>query len=651
MIFKFRRFFILLAAALPLVFCQGSRAPEIKITGSFPSDPGRRHQRNFSPTGALEQLSENLYLLRDCCNVYLIKDGDHALLIDFGSGKILNRLAETGVSSIDKVLVTHHHRNQLQGLCELDDYPFDVLVPAGEARLIEGAGEFWNDFGVHFDLYNCRSVQNTIRRSVPVDEKVSGGDVIEWQGRSIQVIDTPGHTDNSISYCVEVDGRKIVFCGDLISAPGKVTHWYDLHWNYYGFTQGVDASDKSFERIKAQGTEWLAPSHGPVIEDPLQAMEANSRIYERIRPLLNPNELHRPTSDMYQILPHLVYIGGTSYAIISESGKAFIYDFGWNWNGDADIDILRKFAKDYGVDKIGAVSFSHHHADHKNHVPDLFRWGSPELWVFENMVDIFENPSHYRIPNQGFPVLADRVLRDGEKVRWEEYTLEFFAFPSQLERHQAMFTVIDGRKVLFTGDGTWKRIDPERRLNGPIVPHNVYFLDGGYITSSRIMLKYLPEIVCPAHTAEYYPTPEDLEGFHQWALDVREVMTELIDQPDPNFGMDKHWCVFHPYRVSCRDGGSFQVELIIRNHLFVPAQLEVNLKFPENLACEHPARSFLIDGKKQAVVPFVLEAVPGSPPELMIITADITINGHHLGEYAEAIVELKPGESKYSFPY
>jgi glyoxylase-like metal-dependent hydrolase (beta-lactamase superfamily II) len=651
MITRFCLFSILLAAALPLVFCQGNRAPEIKIAGSFPYDPGREHQRDFFPTGELEQLSDNLYLLRDCCNVYLVRDGDKALLIDFGSGKILDHLAKLGVSGIDKVLVTHHHRDQLQGLCELDNYSFDILVPAGEAHLIEGAGEFWKNFGVHTDLYRCRSVQNTIRRSVPVDEKVSGGDVIQWRGKNIRVLDTPGHTDNSISYCMEVDGRQIVFCGDLISAPGKVTHWYDLHWDYYGFTQGVDASDKSFERIKAREPGWLAPSHGSVIEEPLRAMEANSRIYERVRPLLTPNELHRPTSEMYQILPHLVFLGGTSYAIISDSGKAFIYDFGFNWNGDADYEVLRKFMKDYGVKEIDAVSFSHHHYDHKDHIVDVFRVGSPQLWVFENMVDIFENPSHYRIPNMGLPVLADRVLREGEKVRWEEFTLEFFAFPSQLERHQALFTVIDGKRVLFTGDGTWKKIDPDRRLNGPVVPLNGYFMDGGYITSSQIMLDYMPEIVCPAHTGEYYPSREDLEGFHQWALDVREVMTEVIDQPDPNFGMDKHWCVFHPYRVTCRDGGSFRVELIVRNHLFVSAQLEVKLKLPGNLLCEHAAGSIRVGGKKQVVVPFVVEAAAGSPPERMIITADVTINGQHLGEYAEAIVEIKPGESKYRFPY
>ena len=41
----------------------------------------------------LVKISDNLFLYKDCCNVYLIKDKDNGILIDFGSGKILNNLS------------------------------------------------------------------------------------------------------------------------------------------------------------------------------------------------------------------------------------------------------------------------------------------------------------------------------------------------------------------------------------------------------------------------------------------------------------------------------------------------------------------------------------------------------------------------------
>src|SRR5579863_4510880 len=68
----------------------------------------------FQPGGALTQISPNLCVLRDSCNVYVLRDGDRALLIDFGSGHILNLLAQIGVSKVDAILHTHHHRDQCQ---------------------------------------------------------------------------------------------------------------------------------------------------------------------------------------------------------------------------------------------------------------------------------------------------------------------------------------------------------------------------------------------------------------------------------------------------------------------------------------------------------------------------------------------------------
>src|SRR5579872_4289526 len=52
----------------------------------------------FAPEGGLTQISPNLYVLRDTCNVYVLKNGDRAILIDFGSGHVLDLLAQIGVS-------------------------------------------------------------------------------------------------------------------------------------------------------------------------------------------------------------------------------------------------------------------------------------------------------------------------------------------------------------------------------------------------------------------------------------------------------------------------------------------------------------------------------------------------------------------------
>ncbi|MDF2651781.1 MAG: fold metallo-hydrolase [Paenibacillus sp.] len=62
------------------------------------------------------ELSKNLFLYQDTCHVYVVKNGTKAVLIDFGSGDVLDRLPEIGVDQVCAVLMTHHHRDQGQGL-------------------------------------------------------------------------------------------------------------------------------------------------------------------------------------------------------------------------------------------------------------------------------------------------------------------------------------------------------------------------------------------------------------------------------------------------------------------------------------------------------------------------------------------------------
>ncbi len=639
-----RRLFALtlVCAILPSAGSQSSGPPPIRVLKQPVFDPSRSHQRDFSPTGELRKLSESLYLFEDSANVYIVRQGSHAALVGFGTGDVLKALPRIGVSAVDRVLITHHHRNLVQGLADLPDYRFLVTVPRAEAHFFEGVESFWNDVKVYIN-YDLRSHWNTLRRSVKVDEKVAGGDSIDWNGIEFRVLDTPGATDHSVSYSARIDGRRVVFTGDLIAGEGKVNNWYDLHWGYMGFTQGINASDESFQRVRAEKPDQLLPSHGAPIGEPESAMAENSRIYAKLREMLTPNSAGRNSNEMRRILPHLVHVGGppqqgkgyaTTYAILSDGGKALLYDYGY-----VDFEHIQRFKREFGVRHV-TVTFSHYHDDHLVRVYELLRDGDSniDIWISDSMVDVLENPSRYRLPCLiPFPIKADRVLRDGERIQWEGYSLEFFHMPGQTECHQGLATVIDGKKVMFTGDNTWKKRDEQRRRNGPIIPQNEYFLDGGFITCARKMFDYLPDIVCPAHTEEYSPSKQDLGEFVDWSYEVRDVMTGLISQPDPNFGMDYRWAHFYPYRQASR-AGEFQVELIVRNHLFRPGRVKVELKLPGDVQCPHPIREFAMEPKSQVAVPFRLRRGSGNPLRT-VVTADITFNGRRLGEVTEFLID------------
>ena len=74
------------------------------------------------PTSAADKLFSqpdtsnfpNLYCFADTCHVYILKEGSKSILIDLGDGKVLDHLDEIGVTSVEWILFTHHHREQCQ---------------------------------------------------------------------------------------------------------------------------------------------------------------------------------------------------------------------------------------------------------------------------------------------------------------------------------------------------------------------------------------------------------------------------------------------------------------------------------------------------------------------------------------------------------
>ena len=111
----------------------------------------------------LTQLSEHLYRFRDTCNVYLLVDGEAGLLIDAGSGEVLEHLSELGVKQVEWLLHTHHHRDQCWGTPRLREHGAKVAVPEYERHLFDQAELFWQQRRT-FDNYNDRNTFFAIGR-------------------------------------------------------------------------------------------------------------------------------------------------------------------------------------------------------------------------------------------------------------------------------------------------------------------------------------------------------------------------------------------------------------------------------------------------------------------------------------------------------
>ena len=250
-------------AGAPVAASANSAAPKV--------DPGYR-QSGFEPAGAPRKLTENLFLFEDTCNVYIVRDGARAVLIDFGSGKVLDHLPGLGITKVEWVLHTHHHRDQCQGFRKAAARGIPIAVPAHEAHLFADARNFWRNRRV-FHLYYVRNDFYTLTEDVPVARTLADYSTLPWGRSEFFILPTPGHTLGSITLVANVDGKRVAFSGDLMMAPGKIQNLYDTQIQYGG-SEGIDLGIYSLARLREQKPELLCPSHGEPMAAPAEAITA-----------------------------------------------------------------------------------------------------------------------------------------------------------------------------------------------------------------------------------------------------------------------------------------------------------------------------------------------------------------------------------------
>ncbi|MFX1281933.1 MAG: MBL fold metallo-hydrolase, partial [Promethearchaeota archaeon] len=218
----------------------------------------------------LTPLSQNVYIINDYVNVYAIVHENRAILIDFGSGEILKFLPNLNVDKIDYILHTHYHRDQCFGDNIGLEQGIKIGGPKREKKLFNDAENFWKTKS-YYDIYFFKPTFFTSTYNIPLEILFETEDSFDWGPYHFKIIDTRGHTKGSISYLLEIDGKKLAFTGDLIHSGGKVITYYDLQYYYNDNGEnGIVRSYDSFKRLLSSNPDIILPSHGNIIEDPQQ---------------------------------------------------------------------------------------------------------------------------------------------------------------------------------------------------------------------------------------------------------------------------------------------------------------------------------------------------------------------------------------------
>ncbi|MCH2200332.1 MAG: MBL fold metallo-hydrolase [Fuerstiella sp.] len=623
-------------------------------------------------TDTLTQLSEHLYRFTDTCNVYVITDGDSALLIDAGSGEIVEHLDQIGVERVEWVLHTHHHRDQCSGTPRLQDRGAKVAVPEYERHLFDQVELFWQTRRT-FDNYNDRNTFFSVGTNIAVDEVLEDYETFQWRGYEFYVLPAKGHTLGSSALLVEIDGNMLAFTGDLMSAGGKL---YQLHaMEYcYGAMEGILFTLQSIQALRRKTLDIAYPSHG----EPISAVTRDINVLERR--LMDCAELGRgmrvagreslpepiflPEPKFIPLSRHLLWGGvwtcSNFYVVLSESGKALFVDYGHafapHMHTGADHDGLEsmrfiehhldELRDDYGVTEFDLVVPTHIHDDHTCGIPYLQRHHGTKCWALEQVGQVLADPAAWTSTPCTFPkpIRIDRWLEDGETFQWEEYEFEIHFAPGQTEFHSVYAGMIDGRKVAFTGDNyftaeVYAGGKTEMRPYQTTVLRNSFQL-GMHRRCAEVMRRIDPELICPGHRDVHQCNKQELDTYCDFIAQKEQVFRELVPEPADHY-IDLFWSRLLPWLSVVEPGETVDYRLLLRNNLERPASYEARLLPPSGWDTSPEFHRLTLEAGQRGELKLSTTAPPQADNTRRLLTAEIRIDGQSHGTVSEALVTVR----------
>lgn len=194
------------------------------------------------------------------CHVYLIDGQDELALVDVGAGmgaeSIIRNVREAGFdpNRIRHLVLTHAHGDHAGGAARMRrllDQPSVYLSSVVADFLREG-----NEQGISLDVAKQVGIYPPDYALEPcqITVELVDGAAIQVGDLTLQVLDTPGHSDGHVSLLLDHGGRRSLFAGDVVFAGGKI-----LLQNIYDCR--LDAQVRSLRKLRELGVDALLPGH------------------------------------------------------------------------------------------------------------------------------------------------------------------------------------------------------------------------------------------------------------------------------------------------------------------------------------------------------------------------------------------------------
>ena len=607
------------------------------------------------------QISEHLYVHHGHVNTGILCDGHRAFLIDPSGTSVQLTLNELGITDLDQILYTHHHRDNTSG------FPIPestrVGVPDAEVQWFTEVETFWNDPKYRWHLYNCHPHNLMLADSIRVTDTYSEGDKIEWGPAAITVLETPGHTDGSVTYIVDIDEDCIAFSGDLIYAEGQVWDIYSLQkgqqtTDYHGFLGARDELAESLEKILSSSPTTLIPTHGEVIHNPDIAIDklldhlkycydkyvsisALRHYFPQLFSEFEGRPNHMPIREGTTPPDFLRHIG-TTWLIISDNKEAFVMDCG----SPNVVKQVQQMQEDSDITDVTQFWVTHYHDDHVNAIPEFQDTFQCETITDTVVAKVIANPTAFRLPCISPAVTrVDRTTRDNDSWEWNEFTMTAYHFPGQTYYHGGLLVEGHGVRMFFAGDSfTMAGIDDYCAGN-----RNLLGKDVGYDNCLRLIKDLEPTHIFNCHVDSAFDfTAEEIDFMLGVLAEREKCYTELVAWDHANYGMDDQWVRCYPYQQEVSPGETTNLCVEVTNHSTETRSVIAKPILPVSWNIDITPAETTIPAKEDGDLKFDITIPTQSELDRytshngrIVIPVEITYNNEYLGQFREAIFELE----------
>jgi glyoxylase-like metal-dependent hydrolase (beta-lactamase superfamily II) len=611
---------------------------------------------------ATVKLSDHVSLIPGPVNGACI-DKDNARLVIYGdpTGKI---------EQAEMVLFTHSRRDVVWAGRGLVEKGAAAVVPDADADRFTNVEKFWSDFRTRRFHDYAQQGTKILTRSMKVARTVKAGEDFSWRGIPIKVVGTPGYSRNAVSYLIEIDGVKYAFVGDIIYGDGKLFDLYSLQdavaeakiGGYHGWAGRMGALIESLQKVAAEKPDILVPARGPVIHEPVEAIdlliERLRRLYENYLSIsagrwyfkgnydilarrvlgADPKVNWMPWAEVINDKPpEWIVPIANSRLIISADRSGFLIDCGSRRILDEVIK-LRDAGKLTGIE---GLFITHYHDDHTDNVGACLAEFKCPVYATGPSVDILRNPGAYRLPCLTLNPISDvKVMPEAHKMRWKEFTFTFHDFPGQTIYHDALLVEKDGaEKIFFIGDSfTPSGIDDYCLLNRNLLHESM-----GYSYCLGLLRK-IPAgtLLINQHVVDTFSfSAAQLDHITQTLAKRKTLLAELFPWEEPNYGIDEQWARFYPYGSKAKPGQTVQVSLKLFNHSNAARKFTASLNLPPGLDSVLKSASVTVPARAEQQVGFELRAGASIAPGAYVLTANVEWERWNLPCWTEAIVEIE----------